>query len=89
MALYNLKAQNGEFRITKFDEDLNVESSYLVSTDACTCPAGHHDTCRHRLMLPTLTAKANGPWMYDYDNKRWYRFAEGGVLELQPSWRRI
>jgi hypothetical protein len=88
MNLYNLKSINGEFRITKFDGDLNVESSYLVSPHACTCPAGHRDTCRHRNMLPALRAKANRSWMYDYDNKKWYLLAESGMLESQPSWRR-
>jgi hypothetical protein len=89
MTLYNLKTSTDGFRITKFDEDLNVESSYITSLNGCDCPAGHRGTCRHREMLSTLRAKANRPWMYDYDNKRWYIFTDSGVLEPQPSWRRI
>lgn len=56
MSLYNLKSADGDWRITKYDNDLNPEGSYLVSADACTCPAGARPTCRHRQMLPKFLA---------------------------------
>lgn len=56
MTLYNLKSADGDWRITKFTNDLEPEGSYLVSADACTCPAGVRPTCRHRQMLPKFLA---------------------------------
>lgn len=78
MTLYNLKSADGEWRITKFDDDLNVESSYLVSEKECECPAGSRDTCRHRQMLPImLEAEAqDSALFYDFENKEFYEMAE-------------
>lgn len=82
MSLYNLKSAPGEWRITKFDNDLNVESSYLVSREACECPAGHRPSCRHRQMLPRMLAAQaeDSPMFYDFDNDRW--LAPTGVPEI-------
>src|SRR5215472_10329142 len=55
MELYNLKRTPtpGWFIMTKFDKNLEVESSYLMSYDTCPCPRGQvHSNCRHRTMLP-------------------------------------
>lgn len=73
MALYNLRSSDGDWRITKFTNDLDVESSYLVSRDACECPAGHRPSCRHRQMLPRMLAAQaeDSPMFYDFDNDRW------------------
>ena len=69
MTLYNLKTADGEFRITKFDNDLNVESSYVVSERECGCPAGNRPTCRHRQMLPKMlnVGAEDSGMFYDYD----------------------
>lgn len=56
MTLYNLRSADGDWRITKFTNELDPEGSYLVSADACTCPAGVRPTCRHRQMLPKFLA---------------------------------
>lgn len=73
MTLYNLKSADGEYRITKFDDDLNpVEgSSYIVSFEECTCPAGSRPTCRHRQMLPVMIDRMDTPWFYDYEDGMW------------------
>lgn len=72
MILYNLKTEAETFRITKFDDDLNPESSYLVSTIACECPQGHKPKCRHRTMLPLMLDRVDSAWFYCFDDKRWY-----------------
>lgn len=88
MSLYNLKSADGDqFRITKFDSDLNVESSYLVSNDACECPqfVNRDKRCRHQRMLkqflkgPTIRLDTN--WYYDYDHDAWY----SPTLDSEPT----
>ena len=71
MTLYNLKTDGDEYRITKFDNQLNVESSYLLSLSECECPAGSRPTCRHRQMLPEMLAydMANTGMFYDFETK--------------------
>lgn len=85
MTLYNCKSEGDEYRITKFDSDLNVESTYLTTLRECQCPAGHRDTCRHRLMLPMFLKKRGGAdrgaWLLDYDRKQWVRASTGDALE--------
>lgn len=69
MALYNLRTSDGEYRITKFTADLEVESSYITSLDTCECPAGVRPTCRHRQMLPKMLAQGieDSPCFYDFE----------------------
>jgi hypothetical protein len=74
MTLYNCRHDGDQYRISKFDEDMNVESSYLCTTTECECPAGHRKTCRHRQMLPYFISREAqlGPgWFYDYDRGGW------------------
>jgi hypothetical protein len=95
MSLYNAKRVEDAYRITKFTDDLDVESSYITARDACECPAGHRDTCRHRQMLPNfLEAERIGTgWFLDWDNRRWFYYnAQTGQMMNQPprpAWRRI
>jgi len=95
MSLYNAKQTSEGIRITKFTDDLDVESSYITSRDVCDCPAGHRDTCRHRQMYPEFAAneRINTPWFLDWDNHRWYYYHSqaGQLLDKapKPSWRRI
>jgi hypothetical protein len=72
MTLYNLKTDGDEYRITKFTNDLEVESSYLTSHQECTCPAGHRPTCRHRQMLPSMLAAdlADSGGFYDFESQQ-------------------
>lgn len=72
MILYNLRIVESTYRITKFDDDMNVESSYLVSDQACECPQGHKPTCRHRKMLPALLPIVDTEEFYCYDNRMYY-----------------
>lgn len=74
MTLYNLKTDGDHYRITKFDNDLEVESSYLTSESECTCPAGHRPTCRHRQMLPILLAEGicDKPAFYSFEKQEFY-----------------
>lgn len=76
MSLYNIKSSIDGFIITKFDDDLNVESSYEYHTmsngpDVCHCPAGQRPTCRHRQMFPMLQLRVDSPWMLDFDTRQW------------------
>lgn len=95
MSLYNLKstADPKVFSITKFDEDLNHESTYLVSKHSCNCPAGENDKrCRHQKMLPQFiagkTIRTDTSWYYDFDNDQWYEYPHDGQDnngELEPA----
>lgn len=67
MTLYSYRSTG---YITKFDSDGNVEASYQVSSEGCTCPAGHRHTCRHRQMLPDLRPLADTHWFWDFDRKQ-------------------
>ena len=90
MSLYNVKNVNGMYNVTKFTDDLDVESTYETSEVACTCPAGHCDSCRHRQMLPAFISmgRVNSAWMYDHDNEQWFYFDhENGRLLTQPPRR--
>lgn len=84
MILYNLKIEDNSFRITKFDDDLNPESSYLVSEIACECPQGHKPKCRHRIMLPLMKDRAGSAWFYRFDDKQWYD-PTGLAALLEPN----
>jgi hypothetical protein len=46
-------------RITKFDTDLNVVTTYEVTAKTCTCPAGVDRRCKHRSKFPTLRSIAD------------------------------
>lgn len=88
MSLYNLKTQYaenevepGSYVITKFDDDLNVEASYQVSINGCTCPAGHRDTCRHRKMLPLMKDRVDSNWFWDYDACQWVNLLTQDIEE--------
>jgi hypothetical protein len=76
MTLYNLRSDADGFRITKFTSDLEVESSYITSHEACACPAGHRPTCRHRQMLPILLGRDGF-----LDSGMFYDFKSGQFLE--------
>lgn len=93
MSLYNAKKVDSALRITKFDDDLDVESSYITTRSDCECPAGVRDSCRHRQMFSILADRADTGWFFDYDEQRWYYYnQETGLLtERAPmkSWRRL
>ncbi len=67
MSLYTYRSTG---YITKWSTDGNVEASYSVSDEGCTCPAGSRPTCRHRQMLPYLRPIADTHWFLDWDNGR-------------------
>lgn len=71
--LYNCRHAGDEYRITKFNSDFDVESSYLCTLEECECPAGHRPICRHREMLPKFIARDHigDEWCYDYDRGGW------------------
>ena len=78
--LYNCRHAGDQYRITKFDSDMNVESSYLCTPSECDCPAGVRPTCRHREMLPRFLHRGHigDEWFYDYDR--------GGWVQQGPEW---
>lgn len=78
--LYNCRHDGDQYRISKFDNDMNVESSYLCDTDNCECPAGVRPTCRHRQMLPKFISRSHvgDEWMFDFDR--------GGWVQQGPEW---
>lgn len=81
--LYNCHHDGDQYRITKFNELGEPESSYLCTTDECDCPAGVRPTCRHRQMLPKFLAReaVDSYWFYDFDR--------GGWVTNEPANRRF
>lgn len=93
--LYSCKSEidhsdHTTYRITKFDGDMNVESSYILTSQgsiadwACSCPAGVRPSCRHRDMLPKFIARGavNTFWMFDFDRSGWVSMDLEGDLKL-------
>src|SRR5258708_6732215 len=78
--LYNCRHSGDQYRITKFDSEMNPMSSYLCSLEECDCPRGPHPTCRHRQMLPQFIARQHvgDEWFLDYDR--------GGWVQMGPEW---
>ena len=73
-SLYNCRSTGlANFTFTKFDADLNVESSYQTTEKECTCPAGAKPTCRHRTMLPLfITAgHVDDGYFLDWSTRMW------------------
>lgn len=86
--LYNCHHSGDQFRITKFDDDMNPQSSYLCTTEECECPAGVRPTCRHREMLPKFLARDHigDEWFFDYNRGGWVQMGlEWRQQEQEPS----
>lgn len=77
MILYNCKQalDDGHYVVTKFDDDMNIESSYVTSLSECECPAGVRQSCRHRQMLPHFIGedKINTDWFFCFDDQTWHK----------------
>src|SRR6266852_1679599 len=78
--LYNCRHAGDQYRITKFNPEMNVESSYLCTLEECDCPRGPHPTGRHRQMLPQFIAREHvgDEWFLDFDR--------GGWVQQGPEW---
>lgn len=76
MSLYNIRAAGDAFSISKFDDDLNFEASYVTTLATCTCPAGPRPTCRHRKMLGRMMNHLGDGWFYNYKTQKWHRPVE-------------
>lgn len=72
-SLYNCKHSGDQYRISKFDDDFNLEASYLCDLTTCECPAGHRPHCRHRQMLPKFIQRnyVGQNWFWDHDRGGW------------------
>lgn len=84
--LYNCRHSGDQYRITKFDEDMNVESSYLCTEAECECPAGQRPTCRHRQMIPRFIQRKHigDEWFFDYDRGGWVQMGPEWISEMPP-----
>lgn len=91
MILYNCKRSTDRdetYILTKFDDDMNIESSYNTSLTECECPAGSRNTCRHRQMLPQFLAYGyeDTENFFCYDDQTWHQpFTESDNEELEAS----
>lgn len=86
--LYNAKSffdRDQSYVITKFDDDMNIESTYTTSLTECDCPAGQRVTCRHRQMLPHFIAMdyADSNWFFCFDDQTWHLPFES--IEDEPA----
>lgn len=75
-ALYALRkhpTHASTFSITKFDGDMNPESTYVLTKENCSCPQAHKPTCRHRKMLSMFFTHhhINDGWFLDWDTRLW------------------
>src|SRR6266436_3983515 len=92
MPLYNCRHAGDQYRITKFDSDMNPESSYLCTLEECDCPAGVRPSCRHRQMLPKFIERSHvgDEWMFDFDRGGWvqgeahWAQEEPAIADAQP-----
>lgn len=75
--LYNMKSAGypGAFIFTKFNENLEVISSYLTSADDCACPQGQKHIrgklCRHQKMIPMFRGNKHigDGWLLDFETR--------------------
>ncbi len=69
------------YEVSKLDEDLNLQETYLVSeiggqgsgSLVCTCFAGAKN-CRHQKMLRKFQAedRIDSGWRYSFDKDKWF-----------------
>lgn len=87
MTLYNCRYAGDEYRITKFDNHMNVESSYLTDGSECDCPAGVRPSCRHRQMLPKFIQREHigDEWFLDFDRGGWVQMGMEWAQPLQAK----
>lgn len=87
MTYYNLTLHNDTFRMTKFDADLNVESSYELTATDCACPQAHRPTCRHRKMFPIFMASGhvNDNWFYNFERETFEKLANEEPASEAPE----
>ena len=73
MTLYNCHTIGGAYHMTKFDENMDIESTYELTLTECGCPAGARNTCRHRKMLPLFLANdaIDTNKFYCYETHQW------------------
>ena len=69
MSVYTVRSISDGWRVTKFDGDLNVESSYAVHGTLCECPQASRGYCRHIEILGIFQAasRIDTGWFLDYD----------------------
>jgi hypothetical protein len=83
MSLYNCHRTSIGYRMTKWDDDLDIESSYELSTIQgrvlCPCFQGGKPSCRHRDMLAAFIKykTVDTDLFYDYDRRKWARPLKG------------
>lgn len=88
-ALYNLKSNSKGWIITKFDADLNPDTSYqMIHMDGvlnCSCPQMAKPKCRHRTMFPEfqLKQRIDTNWFFDYDTRQWRQYL--GAFDQIPE----
>lgn len=80
--LYNCRHSGDQYRITKFDSDMNPQASYLCTLEECECPAGVRPMCRHRQMLSRFITRGHvgDEWFFDFDR--------GGWVQMGEEWKR-
>src|SRR5712664_3071858 len=85
--LYNCRHDGDQYRITKFDDDMNPQGSYLLSVEECPCPAGGRPTWRHRQMLPKFIARGHvgDEWFLDFDRGGWVQMGEKYIHTILPE----
>lgn len=79
MSIYNCHSiATGDFRIVKWDEDLNIQNIYQLYPGRggmyhCQCFQGGKPSCRHREMLKVFLyyEKVDSTTFLDFDRNFW------------------
>ena len=86
MSLYTMRSVDEGWRITKFTDELNVESVYTLrpqdNTIVCDCPRSSVGDCRHLHIWQQFfeTERVNQGWFYNYDTGDWLPPLEPAAL---------
>ena len=77
--LYGLRTTPQGYRIVKFDDLLNVLTTYELTQKrgyvSCQCFQASKETCRHRTMVRIFDHlnRADKGWFYEYDTGKWHK----------------
>lgn len=75
MILYSIRALAEGYMIAKFDNDFDIEATYEVSPQACSCPAFHRrQSCKHQDILAKFIVRGNvdSEWFYCHETGGWH-----------------
>lgn len=89
--IYNVFTETGGYRVTKWDQDMNIEASYLVTSSTCDCPS-RNKPCKHVNLVGVAIAMktVDTQNFFDPDTAKWHLFIPTELIRpMRPAWRRV